>query len=446
MLSAGSGRSVGSLASLMATRYRLTCGACKRTQALGDTMPKVNIPRITKPRTPMRVGHLDHVSRHQVIGWAAEERRPDAALTIIIEVDGIVAARIAAGDPRPDLVTQGRFPTPNHGFTHRFDEMLDPSQPHRITIRTAAGLELLPNGEHLIPAEAPAPSTSLAPTLTPILVTAPGRSGSTWLMSLLARSPDITLSEVVPYEQRLIAYYAQAYAILTGPGDLDRSTHPDRIASDRFHVGCNPFNIEPYASAFQNKASWRAYTDFVVPRALADTFHQIITEHYARLAINQHKPQARLFAEKTNHIHRQTRGFARRIFNPVREIILVRDPRDVLASYQEFFRADPDQAFTTITQSCNDLLASRDENRADVLILRYEDLMMQRAASLAALSQFIDVDISEPDEAAQTALFQAHATSTSPEASIGRWRTALPDALQGRCRESWRSFLGAFGY
>ena len=40
------------------------------------------------------------------------------------------------------------------------------------------------------------------------MVTAPGRSGTTLLMGLLAKSPAIVAAELVPYELRLISYYS----------------------------------------------------------------------------------------------------------------------------------------------------------------------------------------------------------------------------------------------
>ena len=395
----------------------------------------------------MRVGNLDYASRHQLAGWAAEERRPDAALTIVIEVDGAVVARIAAGEPRPDLVVERRFATPDHGFTYRFAEMLDPAQPHRIAVRYAAGLELLPGGERIIEAD-PSPRIAAAQrsTLSPILVTSPGRSGSTWLMGLLARSPGIVVTEIMPYEMRLVAYYAHAHAVLTAPGDRARSTHPDRIASDRFHIGYNPHNIPPFHDAFHDAATFSSYTDVFLPTAFAESFRRAIVEFYTRLAVDQGKPNARYFAEKTNHLHRPTRRFVRRIFDPVREIVLVRDPRDVLASHLAFFGADADRAFATLTEACRDLLAVRHEGRADVLILRYEDLVTRRSAGLSAVSDFLDLEIDTSQDGAEKNLFQNHATSASPETSIGRWRTILPPALQGRCCEAWKDFLDRFEY
>ena len=395
----------------------------------------------------MRIGNLDHASRHQVAGWAAEERRPAAALTVVIEVDGVVVARAAAGEPRPDLVADGRLPTPDHGFNVRFDQMLDPAQAHRIAVRYAAGLELLPNGERVIPAVASARTAAARPSgLSPILLTSPGRSGSTWLMGLLARAPAIVVTEILPYEMRLMAYYAHAHAILTAPGDRARSTHPDRIAADRFHIGCNPFNIAPYPDAFRDADAFSAYIDVFLPDALADSFRQAIVEFYARLAADQGKRDVRLFAEKNNHIHRPTRRFVRRMFDPVREIVLVRDPRDVLASHLAFFGADADRAFATVAEACRDFLAVRHEDRTDVLLLRYEDLVTHRSASLSAISRFLGVEIDMSEGNGEESLFLQHATSASPEASIGRWRTTLSLVLQERCREVWREFLEAFGY
>jgi LPS sulfotransferase NodH len=46
-------------------------------------------------------------------------------------------------------------------------------------------------------------------SLTPILLSGQGRSGSTWLMSLLASDRRMAFDLVYPYERRYLTYFAQ---------------------------------------------------------------------------------------------------------------------------------------------------------------------------------------------------------------------------------------------
>ena len=67
-------------------------------------------------------------------------------------------------------------------------------------------------------------------------------------------------------------------------------------------------------------------------------------------------------------------------------------------------------------------------------------------ACFSAMSAFLGVAI-EPDAGQGSQdVFRRHGTSVSPEASVARWRTNLPEALKARCASDWDEFLTVFGY
>jgi hypothetical protein len=284
-----------------------------------------------------------------------------------------------------------------------------------------------------------------APPLTPIMVTAPGRSGTTLLMGLLSRSPDIVAAELPPYEVRLIAYHASVFTTLTAPADFERSHHPDRLEGDGFKVGSNPFNSPNYP-VFKDEALRKEYFDRFVLGRISRCARDLINEYYGRLAQDCGKSQARFFAEKSNNMHRPTRMFARRAFGDIRELMIVRDPRDILCSQVVYFGNAHDKAFTHIAGAVRHFLVVRGENRPDVHMLRYEDLVQGNMACLGAMSDFLGTPIAPDPGERGAAVFRKHATSATPEASIGRWRTDLPEALKARCATEWGEFLGVFGY
>jgi hypothetical protein len=290
------------------------------------------------------------------------------------------------------------------------------------------------------------PGTRPARGLMPILVTAPGRSGTTLLMSLLARSPRIVAAELVPYEVRLISYHATAFQVLTAPANLERSSHPDNLQGDGFHVGSNPFQAEQYVHAFRKRAPLQDYYEHYAPSRLAECAADLVREYYRRLADDRGKAEVMYFAEKGNNVHRQTRMFARQAFGEVRELVIARDPRDVLCSHMAYFSSESEKAFHHLSHAAQQLRDIRAENRADTHFLKYEDMVGGDAACFAALSDFLGAEITpQPADNAEK-VFRKHATSASPEASVERWRTQLEPGLQERCATAWAPFLTTFGY
>ena len=401
----------------------------------------------------MRGGHVDAVSRTHVAGWAADSEQPDRALELCVLVDGREHGRMTANLPRRDITALGRFGTAGHGFHLVFPTPLTASAEHRLSVRYADTMAALPNGERVLTPDlkADAPPAQdragpgMAPQLTPILVSAPGRSGTTYLMSCLAASPQVVAAELIPYEVRLLSYYASVFDVLTAPADLERSTHPDRLEGDGFHIGFNPFSARQYAQAFRDQSVPASFHERWVPERLGLALAETVREYYARLAADQGKPAARLFAEKNNNLNEPTRAFVRRTFPGMREIAITRDPRDVLCSQMAYFSSSQDTAFKHLSHSCRQLLRMHEAAGEDLCFVRYEDLVGGTAA-FETLSAFLGATVKPAQAQANEATFARHATSESPQASIGRWHRDLPHALRAQTATAWGPFLERFGY
>jgi hypothetical protein len=411
----------------------------------------------------MRGGHVDSVTRKTVAGWAADSQQPDRRLELRIEVDGREAGRVRAERLRPDLAALGKYGDGAHGFLFIFPEELAAGRDYSVSVRFEDG-RLLPNGVCVLrgdgtrsappppvaatrplPAPDSAPAAAAGDAPAPILVTAPGRSGTTYLMSCLAASPQIVVAELVPYEVRLLSYYAAAFNVLTAPADLDKSTHPDRLEGDGFHIGFNPFTAAQYAQAFSNRRELHDFQDVYAPTRMGEAIADTVREYYRRLARDKAK-QVTFFAEKNNNLHRPTRLFVRRVFRGVREIVIVRDPRDVLCSHMAYFSSTRDKAFQHLSHSNRLLIALQAEERPDACIIRYEDMIRGDTGTYHRLRDFLGADIGPIQAQAGSKMFSQHGTSASPEASIGRWRDDLPAELRTQCRDQWGGFLGRFGY
>ena len=65
-------------------------------------------------------------------------------------------------------------------------------------------------------------TSAFTPSMQPIMVTSPGRSGSTWLMRMLAEHPDIIVHERFPYETYVCSYWMHFIHVLAAPADTLR--------------------------------------------------------------------------------------------------------------------------------------------------------------------------------------------------------------------------------
>ncbi len=370
----------------------------------------------------MRSGHVDAVSRKFVAGWAADRAQPDAVLILSIWVDGVRRGLTKASRLRTDLAAAGKWGSGHHGFRFSFGEALSAEQNHVIAVRFEDGA-LLPNGEQFLARDGAAPAPAMPPSdLAPILVAAPPRAGAGLLMRLLAGSPDIVVAGPPPYETRLLTSCADHMPALAAALLTDD-------AGKAWRSGKMP-------PAFL--ASW-------VPEQAGRFAASLAIAYYRMLATDQGRPEATYFAE-TGPLDVARRDFARRAFADLRELVLVRDPRDILCSQIVLSGTDPDDGFDRLTRELRLILSMRQSARPNVLFLRYEDLLRDGDGTLQALSGFFGIPLKPLTAQDRAALFRRMATSTSPEASIERWREDLPARLVPRCADSWGDFLRAFRY
>src|SRR5690349_6862505 len=237
----------------------------------------------------MLTGYIEQIAPEFVHGWAADTEQPDIVIDVAIYLDGRRIAEVSCSSLRKDLRELGIYGQGLHGFHYIFPTPLPQYGGHRMTIRFARSGGILPNGEKVLGTWQP---------LGAILITAPGRSGTTLLMSRLSRSAQICIADMHPYEVRQMAYWATVVRTLSGAADFERSTHPDRLESDRFRVGSNPFSHPDYRELFRTKELEREYYHEFVPSSSHDTARTMIEEYYLRIRSDQQKPEAVLFAEK----------------------------------------------------------------------------------------------------------------------------------------------------
>jgi hypothetical protein len=298
--------------------------------------------------------------------------------------------------------------------------------------------------------------------LDPILVTSLGRMGTTWLMRLLSCHPEVVVHDHYPHELGVARYWAHLARVATEPADPVDSAHPDRFASNRGFVGHNPFFGEFLASA----PGLNEWLGVRFPELLGSSLRQATDEFYDLVATSQRKEGVRAFAEKC--LPDQLPDTFRSFWPKTKELILVRDIRDVLCSMLSFnakrgtssfgreYTADDHAFVVQLAADLSRLLASWERRSDDALLVRYEELVLDPVSTMIAVFAHLGLDDSPAvvagvvDEASRPAAeLEAHRTSSDPAASIGRWRHDLAGgdrALMELCDEQFRPLLERLGY
>jgi Sulfotransferase family len=389
-------------------------------------------------------GHVDAISRAEVSGWAADPDDLSTAAEIAIIVNGEQRAIVRATEPRPGLAAESKgAASDNCGFSHRIDPPLSVFHEWRFEVVDAASRQPLRAGVHTLPA----PSRDGTASLAPLVITSPGRAGTTRLMAELARSPGVVVAEAYPYEIKQIAYYASVFRVLTAPADRTRSAHPETmLAPEQLHLaGSNPFYEPGFFGLARPRAVMRNYYESRVPAQYASLFRALILEFYDILRVSQGKPAASFFCEKGD-IDDAARQAARLFFPQVRELVVVRDPRDLLASAIAFWKGDPEERLAMLKATLPPLAAIHRQRAPDRLTLRYEDLVQDSAGTLRAIEAFVGAPLDHASPPPNDAAMAAHRTSRDELSSVGRWKTDLPPALAAACEAAFSDYMALFDY
>ncbi len=396
------------------------------------------------------VGRVDCLTRQAIMGWVADRDGEQTALPVVVLVNGREVARFTPDRPRAGRPGAVQPNLVRYGFEHEFAPPLSLFHAHEVEVRFAASGDLLNGGGRTFRAMHAQVAPSRA-RLAPILLTAIGRSGTTYLMSRLREHPGIVVAPAYPFETKLLAYYSAAFRTLVSSADRKNSTEPRgmTLPSQRFYIGHNPFNAPNLFNACRKPDELATFFEETVPAAIAGTFRELLLGYYAIVERDQGKSEARYFAEKCG-LDEVSRSGPELFFPDVREIVLVRDPRDVLCSWRSFWTTwnnDTNAAIAALRAQFGTLDQIRKQRSGQRVVVRYEDLVQRPAEALGCIWNYLELDhplVRDPD--ADGTMFERHATSRNAAASIGRWRTDLAEEEIAAANRAFRPLLEAFGY
>jgi acyl carrier protein len=391
-------------------------------------------------------GHVDDISRSVIEGWAIDTDSPDEAISISILVNGAHRGMCLTTHARTDLVLpNGAALTGKCGFYFTFDPPLSPFVELRIDVVETWSAQPLPNGSRTLPR--PLPRGDDGAGIRPILLTSTGRTGTTLLMSEFARHSAVVVGDQYPYEIKQIAYHAAAFRALAADADWERSTTPDTMLAPEMNriIGSNPYNMAGLYGLGGESGGLRDFYQSTMPSGYATLFRRFIMEFYTTLANAQGKSSAPYFCEKGDIDEAAVHG-ARLFFGAVKDIVIVRDPRDLLCSAIAFWKLKPEAAMNMLTTTIPRLARIARLAGPDTIVIRYEDLVREPGATRRSLSRFLDLDlVSWPADTVEQ-VPDTHRTSRDPTASIGRWRNDLTPDQTEACEWAFGAYMRDFDY
>jgi len=379
-----------------------------------------------------------------IAGWAVASA--GAVEHIEILHGGTVVRTAPLSEPRPDVLTTLGLPEqdPAVGFRTRVSLLDLPLEP---TLRVAAkvGGEPVEFAELVIRRE-PLRLTP-PPPLHPLVLTTLGRTGSVWFSRLVGEHPAIVSHRPFEAEPRMGSYWAHVFKALADPAGVMEALAPLDMRGN-WWLGSEGKGTVP-AVRDPEILEWMVESH---PERTARFCLESASDFYARVAGLQQKADPVYYVEK--YIPSFVPSLLLELDPGAKEVFLVRDPRDMLASIVSWVAAgrggfsegaEAEQSVDWLARQTKLLLRHWQRRSARSLLVRYEDLVLEPLPTLTGLFDYLGVDSTA--ETATTVLERAqgtksdqqrnHQTSSSPERSVGRWKRDISPDLWDRMNEAF---------
>jgi Sulfotransferase family len=235
---------------------------------------------------------------------------------------------------------------------------------------------------------------------SPLLLNALPRSGTTWLIDLLAGHPSIVTDPIYPYEVRPTVYWAHMLRVLTQPYN-NAAERNELFIGNSHSIGGSPY----FSPALEHLIPWHTTA---YPEELLNTVRRLTKDFYGRLQREHGKKTPAFIVEKFPG--KKPPLTMRWLFPKVREIMLIRHPRAVMQSifsfneqrgYKDFgeeTHGRTEALFAYVSRQLQDYLYSyntRCDDRSGIVV-RYEDLAADTPATLKSILDICELDTSPP--------------------------------------------------
>lgn len=277
--------------------------------------------------------------------------------------------------------------------------------------------------------------------MTPILVRAFGRTGTTLLMQLLNSSRGILVPNDYPYESRYLSYFAQV-ANLYEPNNDDGFRDRHLMDNTIRHVGTMPYEMD----------------NLLEQRTFKDNLFSYSWNQFCSLVKLEQCIDYDYYAEK---VQLSQASYINERIDNVKNIFIVRDPRGELASIIAFnkkrglngFGWQEDDTELTFAERMVDSrvnyfrqLKGFGSQNKNIIVLRFEDLVHDLEGMAKKLSCFLNVKLDSAVVRDNVANMSHHMTSKSIERSSDKWKEELLPQTIKLFEDAMADELEAFSY
>jgi hypothetical protein len=290
-------------------------------------------------------------------------------------------------------------------------------------------------------------------------VTSLGRTGSTLLTALLGAHPRACAYQPFEFEPRAGSYWIDVLLTLTDPVSYLSQLDPvGNVEAEGWWLGRDG---QP-AGRMPTRTGERSIGDWLSSEAvgsLAALCQQRIGAVYDRVAATG-DGHPEVFVEK--YVPGHAPSLVRELYPDSREVFLVRDFRDMVASIFAYTAtrapgrlgrslavSDEDYVISQVRNSVLRLVRNWERRAERSHLVRYEDLVSSPRDTLRDALSYLELEADDVTIDAMLSSVDDHAwhrTAESPDHSVGRWRRDLAPELVTVCEEALGFAYEMFGY
>jgi Sulfotransferase family len=416
------------------------------------------------PRQHLHGGHIDlpgagvtsDIYSFEVAGWVLGKSAPVVSIEVLHEGRPVLEVPISVD--RPDVAAA--FPDVARGERAGFQASVGALSVRRqFEVLLQAKLE---GGQRELFGSFRGAREELRsdykPLVQPLMVTTLARTGSTWLTHVLSCHPQVVAFGPFKHETRVATYWATVLQELSQPNSYLSQFDPVDLNVRRWWLG--DAGVETRVMGEPGLGAWLGL-DRV--RSLAATCQAQIDAFYAEHgAADDH---IEYFVEKCPP-WQVPLDLLHELYPKAREIILVRDFRDMFCSIRSYNEkrgitgfqrgggeTDAEYIASRVSRFAEALLKRWRSREGHAKLLRYEDLILEPTRTLTELTEYLELESAPEtidevlDRAARhEAATEVHRTTPDAKSSIGRWQRELSPELVEVCAEVLDPLLGEFGY
>jgi|LakMenEpi03Aug12_release.lakeMendotaPanAssembly.Ray.scaffolds.fasta_scaffold164626_3 hypothetical protein len=277
-----------------------------------------------------------------------------------------------------------------------------------------------------------------------LLITSLGRSGSSLLYKTLLESTELVGRDFFPYESHYFQKLAQILEF-----NIRCIGRRGNIPWDKINSSFTSLQLSQDNDPIENDMSESVIKLFL------ENFYASANNHFSFLKKMQNREYSKYICEKS------TIGFPASLVSflvpKFKEIILVRDIRDVIISSIGFAKKNKNSSFTNY-ESFNKISIEIEKyynelfNRTklpNTMVIKYEDIILQKQTVLRSISNFTEYDLKEiisDTKIEDHDIVSSHITTEKGKSTIGRWKTEYQDEISENYSTKLKELNNLFGY